>query len=181
MTFTISVVISYFFQFSFDIWVSIIILLIVILTGILFDIIGTAVTAATEVPFHAMGADKVRGARETIYLIRHADQVANFCNDVVGDIAGTMSGALSASIILNIAQKGLENYQDVISAAGIALIAACTVGGKSFGKSLAIGQANEIIFGVGKLLSWLTIVNFDLKKGKYKNRPGSRKAKKKNG
>lgn len=181
LTFVISLVISFLFEFSLDIWISLVILGTVILTGILFDLVGTAVTAAVEAPFHAMAADKVAGSKEAIYLIRHADQVANFCNDVVGDIAGTISGAIVASIILQISKGKVNGIQDLLSAAGIALSAACTVGGKSLGKSFAMKRANDIIFHVGKFLSWVKIFDFDVKKGKHKNKPGSRKVKRKNG
>ncbi|HOP75499.1 MAG TPA: hypothetical protein PLC07_10685 [Bacillota bacterium] len=181
LTFTISLVISFLFEFSLAIWISLAILCAVILTGILFDLIGTAVTAATEAPFHAMGADKVAGSKEAIFLIRHADQVANFCNDVIGDIAGTISGAIVASVILQVCQGKLNGLQDILSASGIALIAACTVGGKSLGKSFAIKRANDIIFTVGRFLSLFKIFDFDVKKRKRKNKPGSRKVKRKNG
>lgn len=169
LTFIISLIITYSFQFTLNIWLSLFILMTVILTGILFDIIGTSVTAAKEAPFHAMGADKVRGSKEAIYLIRHADQVANFCNDVVGDIAGTISGAISVSLILQIFKGNLNvANQDFISATGIALVAACTVGGKSLGKSFAIDNANHIIFTVGKFISWFKIIKIDAKKTKRK-------------
>ena len=37
-----------------------------IFIGIIFDIIGVAVTAASEVPFHSLAARKIRGAKEAI-------------------------------------------------------------------------------------------------------------------
>lgn len=164
LTFIISLIISYLFGFSLAVWVSLIILFLVISAGILFDIIGTAVTAAREAPFHAMGTDRVRGSKEAIYLIRRAGQVANFCNDVVGDVAGTVSGAITASTILQFAKGDLLKHQDLLSAGAIALLAACTVGGKAFGKSFAIQHANEIIFSVGKVLSLFKLIKVDLKK-----------------
>ena len=69
------------------------VLLAFILLGIVFDIIGVAVTAADEKPFHSMAARKMPGAREAIGLIRKADKVSSFCNDVVGDICGIISGS----------------------------------------------------------------------------------------
>ncbi|HEY8463472.1 MAG TPA: hypothetical protein VIM29_05525 [Bacillota bacterium] len=179
-TFTISLVISYLSGFNLGLTLSLIILALVVLVGIIFDVVGTAVTAAEEKPFHAMGADKVHGSREAIYLIRHADLVANFCNDVVGDIAGTISGALAAAIVLQLAQNGWP-VNELINAAVIALIAACTVGGKALGKSYAINQANQIVFYVGKLLSWLKLVDADLKKAKRKNRSNLRKVRRNHG
>jgi CBS domain containing-hemolysin-like protein len=180
MTFVISLVISYLSGFSMELWLSITILFLVILVGVGFDVIGTAVTAAEEMPLHAMAADKVHGSREAIYLIRHADRVANFCNDVVGDIAGTVSGGIVAGIVIQVINQ-THPAVDLINATAIALIAALTVGGKSFGKSYAIHQANAIVFFVGKVLSFTKLVNTDLKKNRRKNRSNLRKAKKSNG
>jgi CBS domain containing-hemolysin-like protein len=177
MTFVISLIISYLSGFSLELWLSLTILFLVILVGVIFDIIGTAVTAAAEMPLHAMAADKVPGSREAIYLIRQADRVANFCNDVVGDISGTVSGGIAAGIVIQVISQH-HPALDLINAASIALIAAMTVGGKSFGKSYAIHQANAIVFFVGKVLFFTKVVKIDLKKNRRKNRSNSRKAKK---
>jgi len=155
-------------------WLSVTVLLVVILTGIIFDIIGTAVTAATETPFHAMAADKVKGSKQAIYLIRSADRVANICNDVVGDIAGTLSGALMVGIVFDFANVFQGLGEDLLSSIAVALIAALTVGGKAFGKSYAINNANQIIFTVGKGFS-LFKINFQAKMAKQKKKGNSRK------
>ncbi|HYH02552.1 MAG TPA: hypothetical protein VEC37_05590, partial [Bacillota bacterium] len=55
MTFVISIVISYLSSFNLGLGLSLGFLALVILVGIIFDVIGTAVTAAEEMPFHAMG------------------------------------------------------------------------------------------------------------------------------
>ena len=68
--------------------------------GILFDIIGMSVATAEEKYFHSMAARKVRGAKEAIRLIRSADKVSTFCNDVVGDICGIVSGTTAAVIVV---------------------------------------------------------------------------------
>ena len=73
--------------------VAFIILVVIILTGILFDIIGVAVTAADEKPFHSMSSRKLLGAKTSVALIRNASKLSNFCNDVIGDICGIISGA----------------------------------------------------------------------------------------
>ena len=85
-----------------------------ILLGIVFDIIGVAVTAADERPFHSMAAHKTPGAREALGLIRKASKVSSFCNDVVGDICGIISGSTAAIIVTgNEVKKGL--IQDTFS------------------------------------------------------------------
>lgn len=75
---------------------SFVILICIVLTGILFDIIGVAVTAADEVPFHAMASRKVPEAEDALRLIRNAGRVSSFCNDVIGDICGVISGSAAA-------------------------------------------------------------------------------------
>ena len=77
---------------------SFVILICIVLTGILFDIIGVAVTAADEVPFHAMASRKVPEAEDALRLIRNAGRVSSFCNDVIGDICGVISGSAAAVI-----------------------------------------------------------------------------------
>ena len=74
------------------------ILLVIVLVGIVFDIVGVAVTSADERPFHSMAARKVPGAQESIRLLRNAERVGSICNDVVGDICGVISGSASAAI-----------------------------------------------------------------------------------
>ena len=66
--------------------VAFMILLAIVLLGIVFDIIGVAVTSADEKPFHSMAARKIPGAQEAIRLLRNAERVSSICNDVVGDI-----------------------------------------------------------------------------------------------
>ena len=82
--------------------VAFVVLLSFILLGIVFDIIGVSVTAADEKPFHSMAARKTPGAREALNLIRKADKVSSFCNDVVGDICGIISGSTGAVIVVQI-------------------------------------------------------------------------------
>ena len=80
--------------------VATLILLLFIALGILFDIIGVAVTAANPKPFNSMAAHRVKGAKEALYLIRNAEKVASFCNDVVGDICGIVSGSTATVIVV---------------------------------------------------------------------------------
>ena len=79
-----------------------VILLIIVVIGILFDIVGVAVTSANEKPFHSMASRRLPGARESILLLRNAEKVSSICNDVVGDICGVVSGAASATIAARI-------------------------------------------------------------------------------
>ena len=138
---------------TFIFYYSIIPLFLVIGVGILFDIVGTAVTAANETPLHAMAADKVFGAKQAIWLVRRADRVANFCNDVVGDICGTASGGLTAVLVYELVTRSQGLNMDIVNVISLGLVAALTVGGKAWGKSTAINRADQIVFKVGQALA----------------------------
>ena len=77
--------------------VAFLILFAIVMLGIIFDVVGVAVTSADEKPFHSMAARKVPGALEAIQLLRNAEKVGSICNDVVGDICGVVSGSASAA------------------------------------------------------------------------------------
>lgn len=127
------------------------VLLAFILLGIVFDIIGVAVTAADEKPFHSMAARKTPGAREALGLIRKADKVSSFCNDVVGDICGIISGSTGAVIVVQI-QSAFGTPGIVISLAVTALTSGLTIGGKALGKSFAIAKSTAVLQLVGRFL-----------------------------
>ena len=135
----------------FTIFPALIVLIVVILVGVVFDIVGVAVTCATEEEFHAMASKKVKGAKTAIKLIRSAPKVSNICADVIGDICGVLSGAISAILTLKITQSfGISvDIQFFMSA----LVASLTVGGKALGKNFAKTQCTTIIAGVSKVLS----------------------------
>ncbi|MFZ5688164.1 MAG: hypothetical protein ACOY9Y_08265 [Bacillota bacterium] len=131
-------------------------LLVIILIGIIFDIIGIAAAAAKEAPFHAKAAKKIKGATQSLKIVRNADRVASFCNDVVGDIAGTLSGAIGAAIALKLIIIGNNEVGELVAGTVMAgFVAAITVGGKAWGKNFAIYQATEIISRVGLVLAVL--------------------------
>lgn len=134
---------------------SFLFLFLIILINILADIIGTSVAAANETPFHAKAAKRVPGAREGVLLIRNADRVANICNDVIGDIAGTLSGALGIALALQIIGLRGNLNQLLLNILLTACIAALTVGGKAYGKRIALSRPNEVIFLVGRFLAVL--------------------------
>ncbi len=133
-----------------NIYVAIIILLAFIAFGILFDMIGVAVTGASEEPFHSMSSRKVKGAKQAVYLKKNADKVSSFCNDVIGDICGIISGSVGVTISLFLSQ-----YINLFLSSLLvtAFIAALTIGGKAIFKSVAINQSNEILYGFAKFIS----------------------------
>ena len=88
--------------------VSFLILICIVAIGIVFDIIGVAVTACPEAPFHAMASRKVAEAPDALKLLRNANRVSSFCNDVIGDICGVISGS-AAAVIAARAVLGMES------------------------------------------------------------------------
>lgn len=65
---------------------GLIVLILVIAIGIIFDLIGVAVTVGNEEDFHAQASKKIKGAKTSIKMIRNSAKVSNFCADVIGDI-----------------------------------------------------------------------------------------------
>ena len=135
-----------------------IILSIFIAIGVVFDIIGVAVTSANETPFHSLSSQKVRGAKEAVRLIRNADKVGSFCNDVIGDIVGIVSGSATTAIVVMLMAMGGFSSQFILGIVMTAIVAALTIGGKAMGKRVAIEKANDIVFTVGKIVSFIAPV-----------------------
>ena len=130
---------------------SFVILICIVLTGILFDIIGVAVTAADEVPFHAMASRKVPEAEDALRLIRNG-RVSSFCNDVIGDICGVISGSAAAVIsarVLLLSKSGSEIFITLLLSA---VVSGMTVGGKACGKSLAMNSSTAVVRTAAKVL-----------------------------
>ena len=132
--------------------VAFIILLTIVLIGIVFDVIGVAVTSADEKPFHSMAARKVPGAQESIRLLRNAERVSSICNDVVGDICGVVSGSASATIAAQVLRNFEFSAESIIPLVMSALVAGVTVGGKAVGKTVAMKSCTNIVHGVGKIV-----------------------------
>lgn len=154
ITFILSIIFSYISAngvSNLSLIPAILILILVIIVGIFFDIIGVAVTVANEHEFHAKATKKVKGSKDSIKLIRNAPRVANICADVIGDICGVLSGAISALISMKITEKfGMNfNIQFILSAT----VAALTVGGKALGKTVANNKSTQIVHAVGIILN----------------------------
>ena len=131
-------------------------LIVFIIIAIVFDIIGVAVTVASEAPFHSMAAHHERGAVEALRLIKNADRVNSICIDIVGDVTGIVTGSMAALIAAQL-MKGLnsENFLFRVLTSGIAT--GLMVGGKAAGKTLAINNNTRIVLRVGKLINVLRL------------------------
>lgn len=157
-----------------DVLFAFVLLLFIISIGIIFDIIGIAVTASNERPFHSMAANKIHEARTAIKLVRNSSQVSNFCNDVIGDISGIISGAVATSIVFRLVSIfGLKNGT-LLTIVLTGFTASLTVGGKGVGKAIANYHHDEIILKAAKVVYFteklLNIEIFKTKK-KAKNDP----------
>ncbi len=128
-----------------SLWVAFLVLFCIVIIGILFDMIGVAVTAADETPFHSMASRRVPEATEAIRLLRNAAKVGSVCNDVIGDICGVVSGSAAAVISGSVAVAWGISWETALSVLLSALVAGLTVGGKAAGKSFAIKNSTEIV------------------------------------
>lgn len=134
-----------------NVYVGIIIVLVFIFIGVVFDMIGVAVTTASVTPFHSMSARKIKGAKKAIKLIQNNEKVASICNDVVGDICGIISGSVGVLISGIIANKfGFDLLFTSLIVTSI--IAGLTIGGKALGKSIAINKNVFIVYKVSKII-----------------------------
>ena len=155
----ISFMISLIFSFASEmtlpnvhVIIGIVIVILFIILGLIFDMIGVAVTSADEKPFHSMNSRKVKGADIAVKFKKNADKVASFCNDVIGDICGIVSGSAGAMIALSLSTS-LHIDKFIISLLVTALIASLTIGGKAIGKSYAINKSNLILYKFAKFIS----------------------------
>lgn len=154
----LSFVLSVFFSFitsvlmqSLTLFFAFVLLFVIIAINIFFDMIGTAVQNAEEHPFHSLAARKVKGAKESISVIRHAPQLANMCCDVIGDIAGIISGATTTLIVSElISVFKLTGILPSLILTGI--VGALTIGGKAMSKGISMQNGNSIVFAVGKIM-----------------------------
>ena len=131
------------------------ILFVIVTVGILFDVVGVAVTSADEKPFHSMASRRVPGAREALRLLRNAERVSSICNDVVGDICGVVSGSASATIAALVLTHVDTVWPRAVSLGMSALVAGLTVGGKAIGKTIAVNSCTQIVHLVGRFLHTL--------------------------
>lgn len=132
--------------------ISIILIFSFIGLGILFDMVGVAVTVADISTFNSMATKKVKGAKLGVKLIKNAARVSSFCNDVIGDICGIISGSTGVSIALVVSSKFNISLL-LVTLLITAFVAALTIGGKALGKSFAINNCNTILYNFVRLLS----------------------------
>lgn len=158
------------------IFVAFVVLFFIVFLGIVFDVIGVAVTSAEEKPFHSMAAKKVPAAAECIRLLRKADRVSSICNDVVGDICGVVSGAAAANISVKLVTRLGFSTQTIVGLVLSALVAGLTVGGKAACKGFAMDSSTKVVLTVGRVIYGIKHFPQSLCGPKKKNAPGKRRS-----
>ncbi len=133
-----------------NVYVALIVLAVFILLGIVFDIIGLAVATADEAPFNSMAAQRNKVGKTAVKLLKNAEKVSSFCNDVVGDICGVISGATGTSIAASLfaTSKNAFWWTLLLTSA----VAALTVGGKALGKRFAMEKSVTIVTNVSRII-----------------------------
>ena len=140
-----------------NIVIAILVILILLIIGIICDMIGVAITAGDIKPFTAMASRKVKGAKESISLIKNAEKVSSFFCDLVGDICGILCGAAGAAIVIKLVSESANSAMSIlISSLVSGIIAALTIFGKSIGKGIAVNKSEKIIHMVGRFFSLFT-------------------------
>lgn len=156
LSFSISIFFSFISETALpnvNVILGIIITLLFVFIGVLFDMVGVAVTASDEQVFHSMAANKVRGAKLAVKFKKNADKVSSFCQDVIGDVCGIVSGSTGAVISLKIMQY-TNNNSIFITLIVMGIISALTIGGKALEKAVAINKSNKILYKFAHFISF---------------------------
>ncbi len=161
LSFVLSVVMSFLSQTVIDassLVFKLLILLVIVFIGIVFDMVGVAVAVCSPAPFHAMASKRDKIAKIALKLVKRASLVATFSNDVIGDIAGIISGAAVGSIVYRLVEVYTGMSSTLISVLLSGLVAGLTVGGKAVGKVYAIERSKDIIYNVAKLIYYIKYI-----------------------
>lgn len=156
ITFVISFSLSFFSETvlpGVTLPVAILLLFLIILLGIISDVLGVAVMSGEMIAYNSMASNKIRGAKESIILIKKADLISNICNDVIGDICSIVSGAMGAAIVAVTYTGGESSTSLILNVLVSAMTAAMTVSGKAAGKTLGLKYSKQIVFFAGKILA----------------------------
>ena len=156
ITFIISILFSFISETAIpnlNIFLGIILTLLFVLIGVMFDMIGVAVTAADEQVFHSMASKKIKGAKLAVKFKKNADKLSSFCQDVIGDICGIVSGSTGAVISIKIMNK-LNTDSLLVTLIIMGIISALTIGGKAIEKAIAMNKSNEILYKFSHIVSY---------------------------
>jgi CBS domain containing-hemolysin-like protein len=136
--------------------IEFIILIVIVLIGIVADMIGIAVASVRIEPFNAMASKKVKGAQTAVTMVRHARELSNLCNDVIGDICGIISGATAITIIVSVSESFDLIEVGLLTVLLNAVVASITVSGKAIGKHFALVHDKDIVFKIAAAVETFT-------------------------
>lgn len=167
----VSLVLSFSFSFfselalsNANLIIAIAVIIIFMIISVITDIIGVAITAAVEIPFRAMAAKKIKGAKESIILINNADKVASIIADILGDICSILSGAAGAVVTVKLVSSIANEMIVVVVASFVsAIIAGIIIFGKAMGKRIALDNCDNIVLVLGKIVYVCTFGKLSLK------------------
>ena len=144
-----------------NIYIAFFVLFLFISVGVVFDFVGLSVATADEKAFHSMSARRIPAGSKAVYLIKNAEKVSSFCNDVIGDICGVISGATGAAIAVRLFMESNSTVTFVGNLLLTALISTMTIGSKAALKGIGIRYSNGVVLVVAKILCF-----FDFRKKK---------------
>ncbi|MBQ2252358.1 MAG: hypothetical protein II328_00085 [Clostridia bacterium] len=129
---------------TMNVLIGFLVLLLVIFLGVVFDFIGLAVASADAGAFHSMAAHGSPLGKKGVWLVKNAEKVSSFCNDVIGDISGILSGAIGATLSISLfaADTPWGFWGDLVLSGAISAI---TVGGKAAFKGLALENSTKVV------------------------------------
>lgn len=131
--------------------IAMMLLFLLIVINIIFDGVGIAAASCDIAPLLSMSSRKVPGAKIAVMLVKNAEKVSNICADVIGDICGIISGAFTITIIIKLAEDNPNSYLFNILLASV--VAALTVGGKAFIKTVAIRRSRDVMLFASRIVS----------------------------
>ena len=155
--------------------VALLICILLIVISIIFDGIGVSVTNCDPSPLRAMASRKVPGSKRALKLVQNSEKVSSICCDVIGDICGVISGACSAAIVIKIVAYAGDRYQLTFSIIASAIIAALTVGGKAFEKTIAIKNSKEMVMLTARIMGIFSKEERKVRKNASKKNKSSRR------
>jgi len=133
--------------------VAISLIVVLIILGVLFDMMGLAVASSDPVPLRSMASRQVRGAKHALTLVNNAHKVSSVFNDIVGDSIGVITGVCGAALAAELASDLTGFARIAVAVAVSAVIAALTIGSKAAMKGVAIRHGTHITLMLGKFMS----------------------------
>lgn len=136
--------------------VAVLVIVVLMFIGIFFDCVGVATTSCDESSFEGYEKSGVKGAKQSLILVRNAEKVSVICCDIIGDVCGILCGASGVAIVTRLIGEGANQTLSVLVSALVSgVIAGVTIFGKSLEKGFAVKNNEKILLCVGRCLSLL--------------------------